>query len=169
MPRTRRQYTPADVDTALLVLALTGHNSVETARRLKSQGLNVNARTLRAWRTGIHSKRYAEIQRDHAPRIEAEMIGTAREIVLAANAATLEAIEATRDQVQDGEAKDPSAVARNLQTVAGIATDKALLTEGRPTVITGGDDVQALLARMNRLLGVVDSTAEDVTPPALES
>jgi hypothetical protein len=140
---------------------------------LKSQGLEINPRKLRAWRTGIHSTRYAEIQRDHAPRIEAERIGTAREIVLAANAATLEAIEATRDQVSEGEAKDPSAVARNLQTVAGIATDKALLTEGRPTIVHGSDSVEALVARMNRLLGItiepaVDSTAEDDTPAELE-
>lgn len=168
MPRLRRNYTPAEVDTALLVLCLTGRNSVEASRRLKKQGLDVHPRTLRSWREGIHANRYLELQRNQAPRIEAEMVNTSREIVIAANLATLEAVEATRAQVAAGEAKDPSTSARNLATTAGINVDKSLLIEGRPTIITSSDDVPALLARMQRLLGpTFDSTAEDDTAPEL--
>jgi phosphoglycerate dehydrogenase-like enzyme len=101
------------------------------------------------------------------------MVSTAREIVLRANAATAAAIQAAHEQVNDGQAKDPAAVARNLQTVAGIATDKALLVEGRPTAIIGTGDLQSLIAKLGKQLGFdVDASANEITeaqelpPPA---
>ena len=93
------------------------------------------------------------------------MVSAAREIVLRANAATADAIQAAHDHVKDGQAKDPAAVARNLQTVAGIATDKALLVEGRPTAIIGTGDLQSVIASSEKQLGFdVDSTARRDRP-----
>jgi len=167
----RRTYTPAEVDTALLVLCLTGRNSVVAARRLKTEGIDVDPRTLRSWHTNIHARRYAEIEYDHAPEIEKQMIGQARAIVTAANEGTLEAIDAAREQIRRGEAKDPSTVARNLSTSAGIMTDKTLLLEGRPTEIRGNEDLPGALQRMAQRLNLpqsVDSTAEEYEPSAPE-
>jgi hypothetical protein len=161
----RVRYTPAEIDTALLVLALPGRNSVVAARRLKDEGLEINSRTLRSWREHTHATRYIEIEHQHAPEIERQMISQARAIVTAANEGTLEAIDAAREQLRTGEAKDPSTVARNLSTSAGIMTDKALLLEGRPTEIRGGDNLEAALERIAQRLGLpqsVDSTAEEI-------
>jgi hypothetical protein len=162
MPRTRHSYTPAEIDTSLLVLAMTGRNSVVAARRLKSEGINVNPRTLRSWRQHTHAKRYIDLEHQHAPEIERQMMGQTRAIVTAANDATLEAIEASRQQVENGDARDPSTVARNLATVSGIQTDKGLLLDGRPTVIHGDGSLDELVARMEREMGFdIDSTAEE--------
>jgi hypothetical protein len=97
------------------------------------------------------------------------MIGQARAIVTAANEGTLEAIDAAREQIKAGEAKDPSTIARNLSVAAGISVDKSLLLEGRPTEIHGNENVEALMARMSRFLGpsAVDSTAEEEIPAEL--
>lgn len=94
------------------------------------------------------------------------MMSQSRAIATAANVATLEAIEASRKQVEAGEAKDPSTVARNLTVAAGISTDKALLLDGRPTQIHGSDNLPALMERMSKLLGTpaIDSTAEEYEP-----
>lgn len=92
------------------------------------------------------------------------MVSTAREIVLRANAATADAIQAAHEQVKDGQAKDPAAVARNLQTVTGIATDKALLVEGRPTAIIGTGDLQSVIAQLGKQLGFdVNGSADEIT------
>lgn len=163
----RRIYTPLEVDTALLVLAMSGRNCGMASRRLKEEGLDVGRRTLNQWKNYTHADRYLEIEHEHAPSVEKQMVNTARAIVTAANEGTLEAIEASREQLRKGEAKDPSTVARNLATAAGIQTDKALLLEGRPTEIRGGEDLQAALQRMAQRLNLpqsVDSTAEEYEP-----
>jgi hypothetical protein len=167
----RRTYTPAEVDTALLVLAMSGRNCYEASRRLKAEGVDVDRRTLNQWKNHTHAARYLEIEHDHAPKIEKQMVTTARAIVTAANQVTMAAIEKTREQVESGEIKDASTAARNLATVAGIQTDKALLLEGRPTEIRGAEDLPAALTRMAQRLNLpqsVDSTAEEYEPSAPE-
>jgi hypothetical protein len=166
MPRTN--YTQVEIDTALLTLCLTGRNSIEACRRLKVEGIEINPRTLRSWRLHTHAKRFAEIERQHAPEIERQMIGQARAIVTAANEGTLEAIDAAREQIKNGEAKDPSTVARNLAVTAGVNVDKSLTLEGRPTVIHGATTLDGNIRRLAQQLGFdIDTTAEemDELPP----
>ena len=166
----RRTYTDAEVDTALLTLILSGRNSGVAARRLATEGIDVNPRTLRSWRDKVHAGRYAELEHQHAPEIEKQMMSQSRAIATAANIATLEAIEASRKQVAAGEAKDPSTVARNLAVTMGVATDKSLVLDGRPDRIIGSGDIQGLMERMAKFLGnpAIDSTAIEYEPSALE-
>jgi hypothetical protein len=165
----RRSYTPEQVDTALLTLILAGRNSGVASRRLAENGIEVNPRTLRSWRDKVHADRYAELEHQHAPQIEKQMMSQARAIATAANIATLEAIEAARKQVEAGEARDPSTVARNLAVTMGVATDKSLLLDGRPTEIHSSQDVEQLLADVRRMLGpsyarnrAIDTTATEL-------
>ena len=169
----RRSYTPVEIDTALLVLCLTGRNSVVAARRLKTEGLDIDPRTLRSWRTHVHARRYEEIEAQHAPEVERQMLGQARAIVHAANQVTLLAIEESEKQLREGDVKDPSTTARNLATAAGIQTDKMLIMSGRPNEIRGGEDIQGLMERMSRFLGSIPATAIEIeyepsAPPELE-
>lgn len=165
----RRTYTPLEIDTALLVLAMSGRNCGMASRRLKDEGIDVSRRTLNQWKNYTHAGRYLEIEHEHAPSVERQMVNTARAIVTAANEGTLEAIEASREQLRKGDAKDPSTVARNLATAAGIQTDKMLILSGRPNEIYGTEDLEAALNRMAQRLNLpqtVDSTAVEYQPSA---
>ena len=125
---------------------------------------------MRSWRDKIHAGRYAELEHQHAPEIERQMMSQSRAIATAANIATLEAIEASRKQVAAGEAKDPSTVARNLAVTMGVATDKSLILDGRPDRIIGSADIEGLMERMSRFLGSIPTTAIEIEyePPELE-
>src|SRR4051794_40277399 len=98
----RRTHTEQEIDPALLGLALTGRNSVEAAKRLKAEGIDVNPRTLRSWRETVHAQRYADLCTQHAPAIEKQMMNTARAIVTRANEVTMQAIEASAKQLENG-------------------------------------------------------------------
>lgn len=157
----RRTYTTDEIDKGLLALIFNGNNSGIAVKALRTTGLKVNDRTLRQWKVK-HRERLDELALKHAPAIENHLKASGRAIAMASQAGTMEAIEAARKQLRDGDARDPAAMARNLATVTGIATDKVLLLDGRPTEIVS-NDVAGLMERMARALG------HTAPPRAIES
>lgn len=161
----RRTYSDHEIDQALIALYISGRNSQVASQRLREQGLVVNARTLRSWKDK-HAERYLALAGEHGPRLEKELRAVSKQVALNAAEGAMEAVEAAREQIRNGEAKDPSTTARNLAVTQGIATDKTLLLEGRPTEIHG-TDLPRLMERMRKALGqpvTVDSTAEEDVP-----
>jgi hypothetical protein len=154
------QYAPAEVDQALLTLALNGGNGDRTHEELKAAGLEIPARTLRDWR---NSPRYSEIQAKHAPEIRKHAISRFQEGALLnlqlARAASLQALT----EAEAGELKDAGKTLQNATIAAGVAVDKALLLNGEPTEIAARFDIRQTSASLARKLGItLDSTATDL-------
>lgn len=142
-------------------------HSVTAHDRLAEQGLHVDPRLLRYWRTRIYPERYRDIADTHAVLIEQVIVQQARETALLAAEVERIALEETRAQIERGELKDASTAARNAATVKGINVDKFLGLSGRPTHITETRDAAAII-RSLRAKGVrvdwpgaIDGTAEE--------
>ena len=155
------RYSPAERRQALLVLALNGGNTKRAAEFLKDAGNPVPQQTLSYW-TRKHADELEEVTREHAPKLEQAMAGQILRTALAAHEATLIAVEKAREQLEAGEAKDPSTAARNLGTTAGILSDKYLTLTGRPTQITEHRSADQILANIARQIGAVNSTAHEI-------
>lgn len=173
MGRALMKLTAQERDVALLTLAAYGGNTARAARALKEQGITITARTLLNWRTTTHAERYVELSQQHAREIEGVAVVRMRETILQAADVQQQALEQASKQLQAGEARDPSAVARNAAVVAGINSQHNLTYTGRPNVITQHDSAEEILRRLHtRHPGMfveappawVDSTAEEVGP-----
>jgi hypothetical protein len=149
--------TPEEIDRALLILAKHGGNS---SRAVDEAGHP--ERTLRDWRTK-HQDRYQEIRQLHKREIEDKLIEEQREnAILSAQLhrkATMQALETSEPF------KDPARVAREASIASGVAIDKLLVLDGRPTQITQSQDAGQALVEMARRLNLsIDSTADEIPP-----
>ena len=162
--RKSRRYTHEQVDRGLLAVAACAGNSAEASRRLGDQGLEIPARTLRAWRCETYPERYVELANAHGHEIEEILVARTREVSLKAAEAELLAIDKTVEELEAGNARDPSASARNLATVRGIGTDKLALLTGRPTHRVEQRTSDDIMDRLRKYGMVVDGTAEEIPP-----
>jgi hypothetical protein len=105
------RHTPEDIERGLTALAIAGnsHKAAEMS--------GFRDRTLRLWREK-HADRYAEIQAQRAPLIDAACIQEFRNVVLNAANGTLEAVELTRTQLHH----DRNLPKRAQQLLAQLAT-----------------------------------------------
>lgn len=156
-----------EIDQALMVLAYYGGNA-EAARRALAEkeewiGKIPDSSTLRAWRGRTYAARYIEIATRERPKIEKVALARMQETVLQAQEVQQLGLEAAIYQLKAGEARDPSAVAKNAAIVAGVNVDKLLTVSGRPTVITETHSVDDRIAALKRKRPelFIDSTAEE--------
>jgi hypothetical protein len=165
-----RRYTPAEVEEALLELALCGGNSGEAHRRLSARGLDVSEPRLRAWRRYDHAERYVQLCNQHAKQVEQTIVAKARENARKAADVISQAIDKAAEQVESGKV-DAAKTALSLATAQGIQIDKALVLEGRPTVITERRDAEDILRSLNEMVPglVIDSTATELPTKALQA
>jgi hypothetical protein len=94
-------------------------------------------------------------------QVELILTDTTRLTALEAQKVTYKAVKHAEMLLDQGKAKDPSAVARNLATVAGIATDKTLALTGRPSQIIEHRDTTEIvkaLASMAPSVFAIDGT-----------
>lgn len=159
--KSLRRHPPKRIDEGLLALLLTG-SSVTAAEQT-----GIPEQTLRDWRYR-YGKRHAELAKKYGPQLEAEAIASLQEVAIAATRGTLKAVEVATRDIEGS--KDPAATARNLATVVGITTEKALLLQGKPTSVTDNvgtrDILKALGQRVPGL--VVEGTAEEI-PEAVQT
>jgi len=188
--KRRKQYSPAERDAALAVLASTG-SSFEA-----SELTGIPDSTLRDWKIQ-HAERYAEIQEREAPRLEAIAARQAREIIIRAGETEHSLLDILQARIREDDAPEPqrndfpnetlyllayerwvkrgntkelAELAGTLQRVTtskGINGTKLLELTGRPTSIVehreGTDILKALGAKVPGL--VIDSTAEELPKP----
>lgn len=77
----------------------------------------------------------------------------------------LDRVDAARERGDDKSASFAAKAAQSVALAGGISFDKARLAEDRPTVIHGGDRDAEDIIRSLAALGVVDSTAVEITTP----
>jgi hypothetical protein len=147
-----RSYTPEQVERGLMALVVLG-SSTRAHEALKEEfGLVIPAVTLRSWRK-VHHDRYFEILRKHGPELEQKAVDTKRALLpLVAEGIAL-GVEKTIEELEAGEAKDPSASARNLAVISGIETRDLLTLTGRPTEIRRTLGLDDLYRKLRETLG----------------
>jgi hypothetical protein len=160
----RNKYSAAEMEYALLELALMNDNLARTARKV-----GIDSGTLGKWRNK-YAERYEDIKARVAPMVEKQIVAQAR--INARKAA--EVAEHLLDKVdEDGlSLGDRAQAAKAFNQVSigmGVQIDKTLLLEGRPTEILETRDAQAMLKELAEIAPglTVDGHAIDVTPQEL--
>jgi hypothetical protein len=76
----------------------------------------------------------------------------------------MQGLEAAAEQLKTGDARDPSAVARNAAVVGGIGPQHLLPYTGRPSAIVQHDSAEAILKRLQQKHPgmFIEGTAEEV-------
>lgn len=128
----RHDYTPAEIDQALMALISFGSSTKAAAALDEAFGFDVPPSTLRNWRY-LHADRYHELLRQHGTELEQKAVDAKRALLpLLAEGIAL-GVNKTIDELEAGDAKDPSASARNLAVISGIETRDLMLLTDRPT------------------------------------
>lgn len=161
--RLMRRYTEEDVQRGLTQLALCNGNHAHAHDDLATQGHDIPAETLRSWAKNQHAHQYEQIRSDLVPRIHARIATQHEDVARQALEAQALAIQLTHQQLASGNAKQPSTIARDLGTVAGISTDKANLQRGRPTHITEHRDIAGILRSLEANIPGVQPADADTT------
>ena len=143
----------ADVKAALLLLAQNAGNVLRTSREL-----GIDRGTLRKWRETYRAS-YVDIAERYSEAIDQALIESGRQTALRAMQKAGELVDAVDPDTDP----NPSASAQRLATVSGIATDKALLMQGRPTSITSTSSTEEDL-RFLRSRAIPDAQVVDVDP-----
>jgi transposase-like protein len=195
MGAKRREFSPGEIDQALIVLAYHGGNSLRAADEC-----GIPASTLRQWRNELHRDRYLELVEREAPKIEALAAQQAREAMIRAGQTEARVYDLIDERIDDAQRAEPEAddftsealyeaaykawldrgntktlselagTAQRIATAKGINGTKVLELTGRPTTIIGYEDpIEAGKRLMSKYGIAVESTAEDITARALTS
>lgn len=150
--------------TAGLMAVIAHPTYSEAERALKEQGYSVPAATLSKWAREDHVVRFEKLREQWAPQIEAQLANNFLDNARLAAEAEREAIERSRQMLQNGRAQDPSRMARDLSQVKSQSVDKRLALQGRPTQITEKRNVNQIIGRLLQMKAVkmIESTAEEI-------
>ena len=128
--------TEEQVDEALALLARFGGNTRRTAAELEKRGTPVAQQTLSDWKRTTYFDRYHEIAAAFARESKDRAIVQGfREMLQEGQDISAELRQRLQDGIDSIEAKDIPKALQQLHVAMGIATEKTLLLEGRPTEI----------------------------------
>lgn len=161
-----KPHTPETKRTALATLVRSGDNAAEACRRLAANNITVPERTLRHWAI-TEPDLLQEIRYQLQPELEKLIIQDSVETELLLLHTTRKAAHQASQQLDDGQAKNPSGVAKDLAIAYGVLTNNNQLRQNKPTQIVQDQGARELIAEIRASLGPIDSTAEDLEYPAL--
>lgn len=151
------KYTPEQVEVGLTALVYCGGSYTRAG-----EVTGIPKDTLRHWRLTSHVEKYFQLAAEHAPEVERRIAQKKRDVLDRIEDGISLGVDKTIQELETGNAKDPSASTRNLAVVAGIHTRDLLTLTGRPSIITESRSADELLNRLQGLLGDVDGTAEHI-------
>lgn len=169
-------YTPEQVDKALMAFVTFGSAKTAAAAVEEAFGFTVPPSTLRSWKY-VHAERYAELVRLHGEELERKAVDAKRALLPLLEHGIAVGVEKTIDELEAGQAKDPSASARNLAVVSGIQTRDLMLLTDRPTERREVTSPEDLYRKLSAILGgeeeeipdaevVTEDSGEAVAVPA---
>ena len=145
-------FTTADVELALRVLALNGGNYSKTSRELeKIHNLPIDSATLSKWRKVSFANRYDEIAVELRKTIGDSLSNRLIENASLAADTTHELITTLADNQADLETEDLSKVAKDLASISGTSIEKAALLRGQPTDIVEERKPELILEELKKL------------------
>lgn len=143
-------YTPEQVDTALLALALNGGSVTQAVKDMAGGGVKIPPTTLGSWRDK-YPNRYRFHLTENASKTEGRAVSGYLEIQHLAQQVAKEAIEKASDELRKGNVRDPASVARNMMVSAGVANTHMMNLQGRPQIITEHRRPENVIARLKEL------------------
>jgi hypothetical protein len=152
--RKRRSYLPVDIEQGVQALVTTGGSAWKASKLC-----GIPEGTLDKWKT-IHRGRIEEVRRERGPELERAAIEGFRAFVIRAEDVKAMALEALREQIADGKCSEPGRALQQVSIAQGIATQRMLELDGRPS---GVKPERSLAELLNTLRGVVDQAAVDGT------
>lgn len=142
---------PEDVvEGVLKLLIANGGQSQITSEQLKEEGLDLDRRTLEAWKAKQFPRLYMRLRKDLGREVGEQIAGRALERALEADAAQQRYIEEAVAKVKE---VDPNHLAKNALALAnakGQDIEKAALLRGQPTERVEVD-VRASIETLERL------------------
>lgn len=168
--RHRKDWTEAERDAAMSAYVRCGGHREKAREVLKTQGIEVPASTIYFWATDKETDRLERIRQELGPQLKAEMAEMHQGLAVAAGEIEAKAIVRLNEKLDSNEIepKDLSAVMQRSAIATGIHGEKHLLYSGQPTQIVQRDTTEVLRALKAKGFDF-DGTAEDVTPPELET
>ena len=161
--RIRRRYSLEDKERGLAAIVLAAGSATNASQALHLQGLDVPENTLRDWRNEM-AERYEQIQADLATRIAERVAAGSEELALLSidiERALAGRLLDTYESLKPAEAAVAlrNVTASKVQQFQGISNP----IRGRPNQIVGHVNARDRLKEIARELGVIPSTAEDIT------
>ncbi len=167
----QEKKSPEDV-TAGLMAVIGSATFREAEQTLKAEGRDIHESTLRRWCKEDHAVRFEKMREEWGPKIEAQLASNLLDNARLAAATERLAIERAKTSLEDGSAREPAKMARDISQVKAQAIDKRLALQGRPTQITEKRDVNEIVRALvgMRVLQVAsleqvpDATAASLQP-----
>jgi hypothetical protein len=125
----RGSYSEEEITRGLSAAAYFNGNTRRAADALKEQGLKIPRSTLRDW-LNTRQDRYEQVRTELTPKIHAYAAEQHMDLAQAQIELSREFMERMRADKDKIPARDLSTFQRNLDTGAGIHTDKALALRG---------------------------------------
>lgn len=119
------EYSEAARLAALMELALCGGSPTRASRRLKERGTPVPRRTLSKW---LGTEEYAQVRDEQALQVQKEIAREHEDIAIRAAGVTRKLLTRMDKEADEIPVRDLAGAARNAGTIAGISTDKQMLT-----------------------------------------
>ena len=126
-------HSSSEVDRGLVALALSDGSARRAERLLREQGEPIAQTTLRRWKDDTYSGRYLDVKRSVLPRLNALQAEQYDAMATRANSLNVKLLDRLEDTYEELPPRDLPGAARNLATVAGIATDKATILRAQDT------------------------------------
>jgi len=164
-----KHYTEEEIERGLQALVLSSGNHRRASELLRDAGYTaIPSGTVREWRRRTHMTRYAELQEQLRPELNARIAEDHDRQVQAYTALQEEALEKAREGLPEAKAGEAANVFKSAAIAAGINTEKTQLRRGEPTEIrdtaVGIEDIIERL-RHPKFAGVLRATVL----PAIES
>lgn len=153
--------TAEQVDEALALLVRLGGNCKRTSDELRERGIEVSRDALGRWKASIHQERYLELADQFAKQSKDRAIVQGfREMLQEGQDISAELRQRLQDGIDSIDAKDIPKALQQLHVAMGIATEKTLLLEGRPTEIRETRNPDWYEARLRELAEELQNTVD---------
>ena len=158
------QYPLALVERCLWETAAAGGSATRAHAVLSEQGLDPlpPRRTIQNWTTGRFRNRYHEMLSEQARDLEEIVAAQATANAIRMGDAEQDALRQTMAGLSMASGVEASMILRNISQSKAVQVDKAQLLRGRPTQINAERSLDELARALERL-GLVESTAEEIT------
>lgn len=124
------------------MLAVIAHTSyADAVRALKADGRDINEETLRRWCRETKTVQFEKLREEWSGKIEAQLANNFLDNARLAAEVERKALEMSKEQLDKGQVREPSKMARDVSQVKAQSVDKRLALQGRPTNITERRDI----------------------------
>lgn len=168
-----KTYTEDEKTKGLIALVLYGGQARPASRFLKTNGVDIPESTLRNWKNR-YPDRYYRLYEDHMSEVVSREVAELSDLAQAIRegieiAADLELRRLKASKVGGEGVKDAAQSAAKLSASLKVVGDHVLALQGKPSVVVEHKSGDQYLEELAKLGLVIDGTATEVLPAAIEA